>query len=79
MLEQEGLTLKDVNAVPLTIPDGLSAFRRGDLDAWATYGYAIQQAQKDGAKWETTDMFQSLIGILSNCNMSKKPEWDFCD
>ncbi|MEH1980549.1 ABC transporter substrate-binding protein [Nostoc sp.] len=60
MLAQEGLTLKDVNAVPLTIPDGLSAFRRGDLDAWATYGYAIQQAQKDGAK-----VLKSAKNILS--------------
>lgn len=44
----------------LTIPDGLSAFRRGDLDAWATYGYAIQQAQKDGAK-----VLKSAKNILS--------------
>ncbi|WP_292846485.1 ABC transporter substrate-binding protein [Nostoc sp. NMS8] len=60
MLEQEGLTLKDVNAKPLTIPDGLSAFRRGDLSAWATYGYAIHQARKDGAK-----VFRSAKNILS--------------
>ncbi|MEH1922123.1 ABC transporter substrate-binding protein [Nostoc sp.] len=60
MLEQEGLTLKDVDAKPLTIPDGLSAFRRGDLSAWATYGYAIHQARKDGAK-----VFRSAKNILS--------------
>lgn len=50
MLEEKGLSFKDINAVALSIPDGLSAFRRGDLDAWATYGYAIQQAKKDGAR-----------------------------
>lgn len=50
MLEEVGLSFKDVNAIALSIPDGLSAFRRGDLDAWATYGYAIQQAKKDGAR-----------------------------
>ncbi|QSJ20915.1 ABC transporter substrate-binding protein [Nostoc sp. UHCC 0702] len=50
MLKEVGLTLKDVNAVALSIPDGLSAFRKGDLDAWATYGYSIPQAKKDGAR-----------------------------
>ncbi|WZI66942.1 MAG: ABC transporter substrate-binding protein [Gloeotrichia echinulata CP02] len=50
MLEEVGLSFKDVNAIALSIPDGLSAFRRGDLDGWATYGYAIQQAKKDGAR-----------------------------
>jgi sulfonate transport system substrate-binding protein len=50
MLEEVGLTFKDINAVALTIPDGLSAFRRGDLDAWATYGYSIPQAKRDGAR-----------------------------
>ncbi|WP_236556789.1 ABC transporter substrate-binding protein [Calothrix sp. PCC 7507] len=50
MLEEVGLSLKDINAVALSIPDGLSAFRRGDLDGWATYGYAIAQAKKDGAR-----------------------------
>ncbi|MEH2112092.1 ABC transporter substrate-binding protein [Nostoc sp.] len=85
MLAQEGLTLKDVNAVPLTIPDGLSAFRRGDLDAWATYGYAIQQAQKDGAK-----VLKSAKNILSGnftivaapsaiadflCRIQKSQDW----
>ncbi|GAA6616151.1 ABC transporter substrate-binding protein [Scytonema sp. NUACC26] len=60
MLEQVGLTLKDVNAIPLSIPDGLSAFRKGDLDAWATYGYSIPQAKKDGAK-----VLKSAKDILS--------------
>ncbi|WP_341529263.1 ABC transporter substrate-binding protein [Nostoc sp. UHCC 0302] len=50
MLKEVGLTLKDVNGIALSIPDGLSAFRKGELDAWATYGYSIPQAKKDGAR-----------------------------
>jgi sulfonate transport system substrate-binding protein len=60
MLEEVGLTMKDINAVPLSIPDGLSAFRRGDLDAWATYGYSIPQAKKDGGR-----ILKSAKNILS--------------
>ncbi|OUL35939.1 ABC transporter substrate-binding protein [Nostoc sp. T09] len=60
MLEKVGLTMKDINAVPLSIPDGLSAFRKGDLDAWATYGYSIGQAQKEGAR-----VLESAKDILS--------------
>ena len=50
MLKEVGLTLKDIDALALSIPDGLSAFRKGDLDGWATYGYSIPQAEKDGAR-----------------------------
>lgn len=60
MLEEVGLTMQDINAIPLSIPDGLSAFRRGDLDAWATYGYSIAQAKKDGAR-----ILKSAKNILS--------------
>ena len=60
MLEEVGLTMQDINAVPLSIPDGLSAFRKGDIDGWATYGYAIAQAEKTGAK-----VLKSAKDILS--------------
>lgn len=50
MLKEVGLSMKDIEAVPLSISDGLSAFRKGSLDAWATYGYSIPQAMKDGAR-----------------------------
>ncbi|WP_138500458.1 ABC transporter substrate-binding protein [Nostoc sp. PA-18-2419] len=60
MLEKVGLTMKDINAIPLSIPDGLSAFRKGQLDGWATYGYAIPQAEKEGAR-----VLESAKDILS--------------
>lgn len=60
MLEEQGLTMKDINAVPISIPDGLSAFSKGDLDGWATYGYSIQQSQKQGGR-----VLQSAKDILS--------------
>ncbi|MEH2319145.1 ABC transporter substrate-binding protein [Nostoc sp.] len=60
MLEKVGLTMKDINAIPLSIPDGLSAFRKGQLEAWATYGYSIPQAEKEGAQ-----VLESAKDILS--------------
>ena len=60
MLQEVGLTMNDINAVALSIPDGLSAFRRGDLDGWATYGYSIPQAKKEGAR-----VLKSAKNILS--------------
>ncbi|XAH25316.1 ABC transporter substrate-binding protein [Xylophilus sp. GW821-FHT01B05] len=38
-LAEVGLGFNDIQAVNLTPADGLSAFARGDLDAWAIYGY----------------------------------------
>ncbi|MBH8578314.1 ABC transporter substrate-binding protein [Nostocaceae cyanobacterium CENA369] len=60
MLAEVGLTMKDIKGVPLSIPDGLSAFRKGELDAWATYGYSIPLAEKDGAR-----VLKSAKDILS--------------
>lgn len=50
MLEEVGLTFADIEALPVSIADGLTAFSGGNLDAWATYGYAIQQAKTQGAR-----------------------------
>ena len=44
-LAEAGLGLDDIQAVNLTPADGLSAFARGDLDAWAIYGYNGQIAR----------------------------------
>lgn len=44
-LVEAGLSFKDIDAVNLTPADGLSAFDRGDLDAWAIYGYSGQLAR----------------------------------
>lgn len=44
-LAEAGLSLSDIQATHLTPADGLSAFARGDLDAWAIYGYNGQLAR----------------------------------
>ncbi len=44
-LTEAGLGFSDIQAVNLTPADGLSAFARGDLDAWAIYGYNGQIAR----------------------------------
>ncbi|MDP9899852.1 ABC transporter substrate-binding protein [Variovorax ginsengisoli] len=44
-LAEAGLGFSDIQAVNLTPADGLSAFARGDLDAWAIYGYNGQIAR----------------------------------
>jgi sulfonate transport system substrate-binding protein len=44
-LAEAGLSFGDITPVSLTPADGLSAFSRGDLDAWAIYGYNGQLAR----------------------------------
>jgi sulfonate transport system substrate-binding protein len=44
-LAEAGLSFQDITAINLTPADGLSAFDRGDLDAWAIYGYNGQLAR----------------------------------
>lgn len=44
-LAEVGLGFDDIQAINLTPADGLSAFARGDLDAWAIYGYNGQIAR----------------------------------
>jgi sulfonate transport system substrate-binding protein len=44
-LAEAGLSFSDIQAVNLSPADGLSAFARGDLDAWAIYGYNGQLAR----------------------------------
>ncbi|MET0542334.1 MAG: ABC transporter substrate-binding protein [Variovorax sp.] len=44
-LAEVGLSFADIQPVSLTPADGLSAFARGDLDAWAIYGYNGQIAR----------------------------------
>lgn len=50
-LAEVGLSFADITPVSLTPADGLSAFDRGDLDAWAIYGYNGQIARiRNGAR-----------------------------
>lgn len=44
-LAEAGLSFNDIQASNLTPADGLSAFDRGDIDAWAIYGYNGQIAR----------------------------------
>ena len=61
MLQQHGLGFGDIQAVALGMNAGATAFSSGMLDAWATYGYAIQLAEADsGAR-----VLQNATGILS--------------
>lgn len=49
MLEQAGLEWEDINAVPLTTSDGLSAVLTSQVDALASYGKTIRSAKAKGA------------------------------
>lgn len=60
-LAEAGLSFSDINAINLSPADGLSAFDRGDLDAWAIYGYNGQIARlKYGAR-----VLKTGVGYLS--------------
>ena len=48
MLEEAGLEWTDIDAVPLTTSDGLSAVLTGEVDALASYGNAIRTAKAKG-------------------------------
>ncbi|MEH2465389.1 ABC transporter substrate-binding protein [Nostoc sp.] len=76
MLEKVGLTMKDINAIPLSIPDGLAAFRKGQLDAWATYGYSIPQAKKEGARVleSAKDILSGNFVIIASPNAIADPQ-----
>jgi sulfonate transport system substrate-binding protein len=61
MLWAAGLQFSDIQAINLSPTDGAAAFRAGDLDAWAIYGYAIDFAlANDGAQ-----ILRTAKGILS--------------
>lgn len=60
-LAEAGLSFADIQAISLTPADGYSAFARGDLDAWAIYGYNGQLARtQHGARTIKTG-----VGYLS--------------
>lgn len=60
-LAEAGLSFGDIDAVSLSPADGLSAFARGDLDAWAIYGYNGQLARTQyGAR-----TIKTAVGYLS--------------
>jgi len=61
MLEQQGLSWRDITPVALGMSEGLTAMKSGSLDGWATYGYAIQMLEAD----KTARILQSAANILS--------------
>jgi sulfonate transport system substrate-binding protein len=61
MLWAAGLDFNDIQAINLSPTDGATAFRAGDLDAWAIYGYAIQFALSEG----NARILRTAKGILS--------------
>ena len=54
LLDEAGLTWRDVTPVALSPQDGLAAFQQGSLDAWVIYGVIVQQARAAGARVLTT-------------------------
>ena len=71
MLWAAGLQFSDIQAINLSPTDGAAAFRAGDLDAWAIYGYAIQFALAQGA----ARVLRTAQGILSgNYHIAASPE-----
>jgi sulfonate transport system substrate-binding protein len=61
MLWAAGLQFSDIQPINLSPTDGAAAFRAGDLDAWAIYGYAIQFALAEG----NARVLRTAEGILS--------------
>jgi len=61
MLWATGLQFSDIQAINLSPTDGAAAFRAGDLDAWAIYGYAINFALAEG----NARVLRTAAGILS--------------
>ena len=60
-LAEAGLSFADITPINLSPADGLSAFDRGDLDAWAIYGYNGQLARlRYGAR-----VLKTGLGYLS--------------
>jgi len=45
MLNEVGLSFADIQATNLSVADGAAAFRTGQLDAWAIYGYSVPLMQ----------------------------------
>lgn len=60
LLEQHGLSFKDIVPVALAPQDGLAAFQSGQLDGWVIYGLVVELAKAQGAR-----VLRTGRGILS--------------
>jgi sulfonate transport system substrate-binding protein len=54
LLDEAGLTWRDITPVALSPQDGIAAFQQGSLDAWVIYGVIVEQARAAGARVLTT-------------------------
>ncbi|NVN44804.1 ABC transporter substrate-binding protein [Asaia siamensis] len=61
MLARHNMTLADITPVALGMSEGLTALKSGSLDAWATYGYAIEILEADNS----ARILESAEDILS--------------
>jgi sulfonate transport system substrate-binding protein len=65
-LDENGLTIKDIELVPLQHADGKNALLRGDVDAWAGLDPLMAQAEVDsGAKFLFRDASLNTYGVLN--------------
>jgi sulfonate transport system substrate-binding protein len=61
MLQSAGLSWSDIHPIALGVSDGQAAFSTGAIEAWAIYGYPIQQAvATQGAR-----VLRTALGFLS--------------
>jgi sulfonate transport system substrate-binding protein len=66
LLQERGLSFKDITPVPLAPQDGLAAFRGGQLDAWVIYGLVVELAKQQGARvWRTAQGYLSGNYVIS--------------
>ncbi len=61
VLNEQGLSFKDIQPIALTPQDGFAAFQSGKLDAWSSIGYFIQLAQQKA----NARIFKTGEGYLS--------------
>jgi len=61
MLARHNMTLADIIPVALGMSEGMTALKSGSLDAWATYGYAIETLEADNS----ARVLESAEDILS--------------
>ena len=65
-LDQNGLTIKDIEYVALQHADGKNALLRGDVDAWAGLDPLMAQAEVDsGARFLFRDAELNTYGVLN--------------
>ncbi|WP_019912369.1 ABC transporter substrate-binding protein [Paenibacillus sp. HW567] len=75
MLEAAGLTWKEIEPVPLTTADGLTALIGGNVDALASYGNSVTAARQNGATTlkDATDILSGNFPVVVNTGAVDDP------